>query len=342
MRTLRRRMDARTLSLVAAIILAGMEAIGCGDDAGPSNHAPNVLSLTVVPENPAPGDVVPVRYNVEDVDGDPVSLRWETTGGSISMRGGVAYWIVPDTEGTYRITLFASDGSASDAKSLDVLVWEPRPGNYYPLAVGNEWHYIDGSGNTVDFRLIDTIQIEHTDVTSYVLETTTSDPGVPEGIANYSYVGRAADGNGVDQHAVNVVFGSPETLIFDPWLPLYRFPLIPGKKWSTKFKGYIGEGKASYRVVDESSLTTPAGTFEHVFQVEETFEWTLIGEQLDKTVSRKWLAPDVGIVKLEQEQTRAGQTARILASLASYRLEATDAPASPRRGVVGPGPWLRF
>lgn len=309
---------------LALLVLVGAFTVGCGDDDGAMNHAPNVLSLTVLPENPAPGDVVPLHYNVEDVDGDPISLRWQTTGGSVTTKDGVPYWIVPDVEGTYRVTLFATDGQASDAKSLDVLVWQPRDGNYYPLAVGNEWVFLDGKQNTVTFRLIDTIQIEHTNRTSYVLETTTTDPGVPKGVTNYSYLGRVRDG--IEQHAVNVVFGSPETLIFEPYLPLYRFPLIPGKRWQTKFKAYlpdglfIGEGKAVYRIVDESTVVVPAGAFEHVFQVEETFEWTLIGQQLDKTVSRKWLAPDVGIVKLDQEQTRGGQTERIQAQLVSFDL----------------------
>lgn len=297
---------------------------GCGGDDEIVNHTPNVLSLTVTPENPAPGDVVPLHYNVEDVDGDPVTLRWEVTGGSVAVKEGIPYWVVPDVEGTYRITLFATDGKAHDAKSLDVLVWKPRAGNYYPLAVGNEWVFLDNNQHIITFRIIDTIQIEHTNRTSYVLETTTNNPAVPENVSNYSYLGRVRDG--IEQHAVNVVFGSPETLIFEPYLPLYRFPLIPGKAWQTKFKGYlpdglfIGEGKASYRVVDESTVTVPAGTFEHVFQVEETFEWTLIGQQLDRTVSRKWLAPDVGIIQFDQEQTRGGQTERIRAELVSWNL----------------------
>jgi len=330
----------QTCCWIAIVVGIGAWALGCGGDDGAMNHPPNVLSLTVVPENPAPGEVVPLRYNVEDVDGDPIRLRWETTGGSVTTDKGVTYWFVPETEGTYRITLFASDGKASDAKSLDVLVWKPRAGNYYPLAVGNKWVFLDGNQNTITFRIVDTIQIEHTNRTSYVLETETTDPAVPKGVTNYSYLGRVRDG--IEQHAVNVIFGSSETLIFEPYLPLYRFPLIPGKQWQTKFKAYlpdglfIGEGKAAYRVVDESTVVVPAGTFDHVFQVEETFEWTLIGQQLDKTVSRKCLAPDVGLVKMDQEQTRGGQTERIQAQLASFELFPdtsfdTIPPASARR-----------
>jgi hypothetical protein len=321
---------------LASVVFGGVAVIGlgCGEDAELANHPPNVLSLFVVPENPAPGDTVQIRYNVDDVDGDPVQLQWETTGGTISPTG---LWQVPDVEGTYRITLFASDGRSSDRKTLDVRVWQPRPGNYYPLAVGNQWVFEDERQNTIHFRIIDTIRIEHTNITSYVLEVETSDPAVEKGVTNYAYVGRAKDG--IEQHAVNVIFGSPETLIFDPWLPLYRFPLMPGKTWAAKFKGklpdgfFIGEGTARYRVVDESTLTTPAGTFEHVFQVEEVFRWTLIGQTLDETVSRKWLAPDVGIVRLDQEQTRGGQTQRTRAQLVSYSLLPDTSfdtiPASP-------------
>lgn len=307
-------------------VLAIAALLGCGDqEGGKQNHAPNVLSLTVLPEYPAPGEKTQLRYNVEDVDGDPVELRWEVTGGRIFVEDKKYWWEAADSEGTYRLKLIATDGVSTDMKTLDVLVWEPRKGNFYPIAVGNRWEYRDSKANTVTFEYIDTLKIENTNVTTFVLETKTTDPGVPEGITNYAYVGRVKDG--INQHAVNVVFGSNDTLIFDPWLPLYRFPFIPGRDWKVRFKGYlpeglfIGEGTAAYRVVDETTVTVPAGTFEHVFQIEETFQWHLIGEQLDKTVSRKWLAPNVGIIKLDQEQTRGGQTERIQTELIRYDLK---------------------
>ena len=310
--------------VVVAIPLALALVVGCGDDTGGGgNHAPNIVSLSVDPKYPAPGETATIRLSVIDVDNDPVRISWDTSGGNVTIDEGRSVWHVPLEVGTFKITCIASDGVDSHSKSINVRTWTPRPGNYYPLAVGNQWIFVDENENTITMSLIDTIPIEHTDITSYVLQTVTTDPGVPEGVSNYAYIGRIE--NGIDQHGLNVVFGSAETMVFDPWLPLYRFPLIPGESWETKYEGfttdgfYIGEGKASYRVVDETTLDTPAGTFEHVFQVEETFEWKILNQEVDTTISRKWLAPDIGIVMIDQEQARGRQEAEhIIAKLVEY------------------------
>ena len=68
------------------------------------------------------------------------------------------------------------------------------------------------------------------------------------------------------------------------------------------------------------STTVPAGAFEHVFSVKETFEWQLLSEKLDETVSTKWLAPNVGMVMIEQEQTRGGQTVPSKLRLESFKV----------------------
>ncbi len=329
---------------VATVLLAS-----CGDDIE-GNSAPNILVLVAEPEYPAPGESVGLRFDFLDLDGDRVRLTWDITGGEIYVEGGKYYWRAPDDEGTHHITLNANDGQDVDSKTVEVRVWRPREGNYYPIAVGNEWIYEDPNGHTVTRSIIGLFEIEHTDpvVTSYIMETATTDPDVPEGVVNYAYVGRVNDG--IDQHAVNVIFGSGDTLIFDPYLPLYRWPLIPGAEWMTHFKARVqdgfsvGEGTAKYRVVDESTLTTAAGTFEHVFQIEETFTWTLFDQPLDTTVSRKWLAPNVGIVKIDQTQTRGKQTQSTSADIVSFELEPDtsfdhipeepadedDVPAAPR------------
>ena len=318
--------------LVLALAAVGSMA-GCGEDSGlPENHPPNIVNLFVVPENPAPNATAQVRFQVVDVDGDPVTVKWDATGGEVRFdENGKAIWYTPPEEGTYTITCIASDGQDTDRKALRVLVWKPREGNYYPLAVGNEWVFRDTKGNTIRMSIIDTIPIEHTEITSFVLRTETTDPGVPEGVVNYAYVGRAYDTERqeyeIQQHGVNAVFGSGDTVLFDPWLPLYRFPLIPDREWALKFRVFltdgfpVGEGTATYRVIDESTLTTPAGTFENVFQVEETFTWTIFGQHIDTTVSKKWLAPNVGIVQIDQTQARGEQEAEhIVAKLVSYNL----------------------
>jgi hypothetical protein len=308
-----------------ACAATAMLLLGCGDHIE-GNTAPNILVLVTEPDYPAPGDAVGIRFDILDLDGDRVRLTWDISGGAVFVEDGKYFWRAPNEEGPHQITLRASDGQDVDSKTVDILVWRPREGNYYPLAVGNKWTYIDENDEIVTREVIATIPIQHTvpTVTSYVIETATTDPGVPDGVVNFAYVGRVNDG--IEQHAVNVIFGSGDTLIFDPYLPLYQWPLIPGKEWVAPFQAsvqdgfFVGEGTATYRVIDESTLTTAAGTFEHVFQIEETFVWKLGDWDLDTTIARKWIAPNVGIVKIDQTQTRGEQTQHTAVELIDHEL----------------------
>ena len=116
-----------------------------------------------------------------------------------------------------------------------------------------------------------------------------------------------------------------------PFLPLYQFPLIPGEKWNVNFQAKlvpelfpIGGGLDEFEVLSEETLTVPAGTFEHVFQVQESFRWGFdIGNQdfpLDLTIVKKWIAPNVGIIKFTQSQTRGELTIDTVFELESFKL----------------------
>ena len=133
------------------------------------------------------------------------------------------------------------------------------------------------------------------------------------------------------QHAQNTTSGTSDTILFVPYLPLYQFPLIPGNKWQAKFQAQlvpelfpIGEGLDEFEVLSEETITVPAGTFERVFQVQESFRWGFdIGNQnfpLDITVVKKWVAPDVGIIKFTQAQTRGDVTVETVFELESFEL----------------------
>ncbi|MYA71304.1 hypothetical protein F4Y19_14720 [Candidatus Poribacteria bacterium] len=86
----------------------------------------------------------------------------------------------------------------------------------------------------------------------------------------------------------------------------------------------LGDGLDEFEVLSEETVTVPAGTFEHVFQVQESFWWGFdIGNQdfpLDITVVKKWIAPDVGIVKFTQSQTRGDETVETVFELESFKL----------------------
>lgn len=314
---------------------------GCGEDGGDrhgGNTSPRIIAFEAESDIVEPGAQVRITLDARDIEGHKLTVRWDAAGGDINGDASGAVWTAPERERKYQIEVKVSDGLKSTTSTIDIQVWRTRPGDYYPLAVGNVWRYRDDEGNAVIFEIVDTIQIYLQDsepVKSYVLEKYSTDEDL-EGISNFSYLGRQTDENGnfkgIVQHAQNVTSGGPDTILFVPFLPLYNFPLIPGNRWRTNFEARltgelfpIGGGNDQFEVISEETVTVPAGTFEHVFQVQETFKWSYFFERdLDTTIAQKWLAPDVGIIKFTQSQTRAGVTVEVGFELESFELATDD------------------
>jgi hypothetical protein len=84
----------------------------------------------------------------------------------------------------------------------------------------------------------------------------------------------------------------------------------------------IGGGVDEFEVLSEETVTVPAGTFEHVFQVQESFKWSFFDQDLDTTIAQKWLAPNVGMIKFTQSQTRGDVTVDVVFELESFELAA--------------------
>ena len=290
---------------------------GCGEE---DPHPPIIFSLAAEPDIVPPGEASTLTVEAGDEDRDEISYLWSASGGRVEGSGKTVTWISPEVEGQYVLTVTVSDDSDSVTQTVTVWVWTPRPGDYYPLAVGNTWAFQDNNGNSINFEIIDTIDISGT--TAFVKEMTTSE--LPDAV-NFSYITRDADG--VHQHALGGSNAGGDTIIFSPVLPLYRFPLIPGESWELEFgiklpEGYfVGDGRAVYEVVSEEELTVGAGTFQHVFQVKEDFTWELLGQKIDHIITHHWVAPNVGIVKFVQEETIGEQTVITEATLKSYLLE---------------------
>ena len=319
-------------SLISAYILL---AIGCGgDEEGGINLAPQIFVFEVESDIVEPGSQVPITIEVADLEGDPITFEWSATGGAINGDSTGALWTAPDQERKYQIELSVSDGHKSTTSTIDIQVWRTRPGNYYPLAVGNRWTYRDDEGNGIIFKIVDKIQIHLSEdelIESFVLEKSSTDENL-ENVKNYSYIGQSFDEDGlvsgIVQHAQNITSGTDGTMLFLPFLPLYNFPLIPGNKWATSFQAEIvperlplGNGLDEFEVLLEETVTVPAGIFNNVFQVQESFRWTFFDVQdLDITVVKKWLAPDVGIVKFTQQQTRFNVSVEVLFELESFEL----------------------
>ena len=319
------------------ILLIGV-AVGCGEgDPNGANLAPSILVFEAELDIIAPGTAVQIRLKASDLENDVLSYTWSATGGELTETDAGAVWRAPQAEQKYQIEVTVSDGTNTTTSAIDIQVWRTRPGNYYPLAVGNVWHYRDPNGAEITFEIVDTIQIQRAGgetIESFVLQKSNKAEGL-ENVVNYSYLGTSVDEKGevtaILQHAQNTTSGTSDTILFVPYLPLYQFPLIPGNKWEAKFQAQlvpelfpIGEGLDEFEVLSEETVTVPAGTFEHVFQVQESFRWGFDIENqnfpLDITVVKKWVAPDIGIIKFTQAQTRGDVTIETVFELESFKL----------------------
>ena len=313
-------------------------ALGCGgDETRDTNVAPHILVFEADSDIVVPGASVSIRLEASDIEGTALSYTWSVTGGELTENGSGALWRAPETEQKYQISVTVSDGENTTRSALDIQVWRTRPGDYYPLAVGNVWQYRGTNGDTITFEVVDTIQIQLAGgetIESFVLQKSSQAEGL-ENIVNYSYLGTQLDEKGevaaVVQHAQNTTSGTGDTILFVPYLPLYQFPLIPGEKWEVNFQAQLvpelfplGKGLDEFEVISEETLTVPAGTFEHVFQVQESFRWGFDIENqnfaLDITVAKKWVAPDIGIIKFTQSQTRGDVTIETVFELESFTL----------------------
>ncbi len=321
-------------------ILFIVAIVGCGIDENVprnKNFAPVISVFETDSEIVLPEAEVSIRLQVYDLNNDILTYTWSAANGEISGDESGAIWIAPEDEKKYPIHVTVSDGKSSTTSTIDIQVWRGREGNYYPLAVGNKWTYRDAEGTEIIFEIIDTIQIQLADgktVESFVLEKTNTAEDL-ENVADYSYLGPELDDNGniigILQHAQNITPGTEDTIMFVPFLPLYKFPLIPGWKWDVNFQAKLApelfpldHGKDEFEVLSEETVTVPAGTFENVFQIQESFHWIfeLQGPDfdLDITVVNKWLAPNVGIIKFTQTQTRGGVPVESEFELVSYEL----------------------
>ncbi|MDE0481020.1 MAG: hypothetical protein OXI67_00450 [Candidatus Poribacteria bacterium] len=312
--------------------------IGCGtDESGPKNLAPVISVFEAESEIVPPGEQVSIQLQAIDLEHDILTYSWSASDGEIKGDASGAIWNAPETERKYQIQVTVSDGEKATTSTLDIQVWRIRPGNYYPLAVGNIWRYRDAEGTQITFEIIDTIPIQlkgGETVESFVLQKSSTKEGL-ENVVNYSYLGNTLNEEGevsaVVQHATNVTPGSEDTMMFFPFLPLYKFPLITGEKWQVRFEAKLvpelfplDSGIDEFEVLSEETVTVPAGTFENVFQVQESFQWVydpdVLDFSIDTTVAQKWVAPDVGIIKFTQSQTRVGETVESEFELESYEL----------------------
>jgi hypothetical protein len=106
------------VSLVIALLLAGCCPI--------ANNAPQITSLSADPAMVDPEADTTITCVATDADGDTLTYAWSYSGpavGGISGTGSTVEWTVPETEGTYTVSVTVSDGKGgTDEGSCAVTV----------------------------------------------------------------------------------------------------------------------------------------------------------------------------------------------------------------------------
>jgi len=141
------------VSLVIALLLAGCCPI--------ANNAPQITSLSADPATVDPEADTTITCVATDADGDTLTYAWSYSGpavGGISGTGSTVEWTVPETEGTYTVSVTVSDGKGgTDEGSCAVTV-------EVSVTVGSIDVKSDPEGATVHLDGVDTGNI-----TPYVL-----------------------------------------------------------------------------------------------------------------------------------------------------------------------------
>lgn len=177
-------------------------------------------------------------------------------------------------------SLALAHGARGDKKDA-----KETPPDYYPLQVGNEWHYTQTQTGGQTSKVVTRVtKMETLDGQALIRLERPDAKYVEHLFQNEKGVFRARSNGAVLTPAVQVI----------------AYPAKPGAKWKGEFA--FGKEKAVYagEIQKEESIKVPAGEFSAV-RVHVKLEQS--GENIDMTF---WFAKDVGLVKQTMES--AGST----------------------------------
>ena len=80
-----------------------------------TNLSPIIWSLTADPPEVNQAETTTIKCVASDPEGDELSYRWATTGGSISEEGATVTWTAPDTCRSYAVTVTVADSKGNEA-----------------------------------------------------------------------------------------------------------------------------------------------------------------------------------------------------------------------------------
>ena len=241
--------------------------------------------------------------------------------------------------------IFILFGCGSDETSAPI---EQKP-NYFPDAVGSRWVYQDSKGLQWTREVSSETNIEGKNYR--VFKDTPPNRGSDLDFLNSIYYRVTPNqvlsivGDKIEHYvkteipkaAQDEFAGLELTAVVEPIsypeLVLFQIPLIRNLQWNAFNVTVAGniilqnlvllqipfevDISIKAEVVAESSLGTPAGSFEEVYRIEYRTEITHTLFSADETIQQNltvWFVPHIGIVKVENEQ---GVTELIAYTLAS-------------------------
>jgi hypothetical protein len=119
------------IAAMLALIIALSSACGPSPEPTPTptptpsgNQPPVISSLIPAQTQVLPSDIIEIRYEASDADGDAITYEWATIGGKFTGSGPVVSWIAPKDYGTYDIKVTVKDnkgGITQETTQLSVV-----------------------------------------------------------------------------------------------------------------------------------------------------------------------------------------------------------------------------
>ena len=178
---------------------------------------------------------------------------------------------------------------------------------YYPTDLGNRWVLESPDGTERVTYTIEATEERINGRDTFVLKRTAETLGADESTGEVYFVN--VDPSGIKLHKIVAVLGSvfgTATAVFSPPVLFLPALLEVGDSWGITLETEViltGKVLVSnvYEVVVVEDVITPAGIFENCLKIQlEARTTTRLG--VSRSTSYQWLAPNIGIVRVETDQ----------------------------------------
>jgi len=110
--------------LLFVLIIGCSNGPTCSDNSDDDNDVLNITTIAANPYTVETGTFVVISMSYS-YDGDShVSIEWSCENGQIYQTGssGIIYWLSPNSEGTFRVYVYLSDGEYTAHGSVNINV----------------------------------------------------------------------------------------------------------------------------------------------------------------------------------------------------------------------------